>query len=255
MYKNIVFYFTGTGNSLKIAKDIGNIIGDCKIVSMSAYNQNDNLDDYEKIGFVCPVYGMSIPHFVKEFISKSNFPQNKYYFCVVNYSDYHGASIAVMNKLLNKKSIRLNAAFFIKMVSNYIVLKETPENYNEVLEKAQVKINNIGQKIKDMENKNVIKHHPLMVFSNFGYKLYKTLDRYFNVSNECIGCGNCYKICPVKNIIMENNRPKFKNNCEQCVACINSCPKRAINFLKVTNNRKRYINPNIRIEEIVNGNK
>jgi flavodoxin len=84
MSKNIIFYFTGTGNSLKVAKDVANIIHDCKVVSMSAYKEDDYLNDMERIGFVFPVYG-SLPNLVNKFISNTEFPKNKdiYYFTVV----------------------------------------------------------------------------------------------------------------------------------------------------------------------------
>jgi flavodoxin len=33
--KNIIFYFTGTGNSLKAAKDIASVLGDTELVFIS----------------------------------------------------------------------------------------------------------------------------------------------------------------------------------------------------------------------------
>lgn len=34
MSKNIIFYFSGTGNSLKVAKDFSTGIQDCELISM-----------------------------------------------------------------------------------------------------------------------------------------------------------------------------------------------------------------------------
>jgi flavodoxin len=80
MSKNIIFYFTGTGNSLKVAKDVANVIGNCKVVSMaSAYkvsNKYNLFDDVDRIGFVYPVYG-GPPNFVRKFVSELAFPKNK----------------------------------------------------------------------------------------------------------------------------------------------------------------------------------
>ena len=76
MSKNIIFYFTGTENSLKVAKDVANIINDCKVISMAAYKEDNCLNDMERIGFVFPVYG-SLPNLVNKFISKIEFPKNK----------------------------------------------------------------------------------------------------------------------------------------------------------------------------------
>jgi len=255
MFKNLVFYFTGTGNSLKISKDIAHIIGDCKILSIFAYNESENLDNYEKIGFICPVYGLSIPNIVYEFIKKINLPKEKYYFCIISYAHYPFASVAVIQKLLNKKNIKLNNGFIVRMLNYYSTVERLSINHKEILQNAQIQINNIGQKIKDMKNKKIFKNNPFIFFSYLKNKIYKSLDKHFIVSEECTGCGKCYKLCPAKNITMENNKPKFNNNCELCVICIHSCPKRAIDFYNKPKNRKRYINPEIKWEEFYNGDK
>lgn len=254
MYKNIIFYFTGTGNSLKIAKDIANIIGDCKLISIVTYNGNEELNNYDKIGFICPIYGFAIPNYVHKFISNINLPKNKYYFCIVNYADYHFQSITAINKLFIKKDIRLNSAYNIKMYNNYHGLNETEENIEKILEDAQTQIFKIGQKIKNMENIKVKRGHPFNIFSSFGNRMYKFLDKHFTISTNCSGCGNCSKLCPVKNISMENNIPKFHNNCELCVLCIHSCPNRAIDFFNRKQNRRRFLNREVKWEEILNGN-
>ena len=36
MKKNIIYVFTGTGNSLKVAKDIAVALSDCEIISMGS---------------------------------------------------------------------------------------------------------------------------------------------------------------------------------------------------------------------------
>jgi flavodoxin len=67
MSKNIIFYFSGTGNSLKVAKDIANAIEDCELISMKESRKLSST--YERIGLVYPIYigGMSgaVVKFVK----------------------------------------------------------------------------------------------------------------------------------------------------------------------------------------------
>lgn len=53
----------------------------------------------------------------------------------------------------------------------------------------------------------------------------------FTISNECISCGLCSRVCPCSNITMTNGKPTFQHHCANCMACVASCPKRAIGYV------------------------
>lgn len=60
------FYFTGTGNSLYIAKKVGgDLFSIPQVLKGNQYVFKD-----EKIGIIFPTYGLSVPNIVKEFIEK-----------------------------------------------------------------------------------------------------------------------------------------------------------------------------------------
>ena len=61
----------------------------------------------------------------------------------------------------------------------------------------------------------------------------------------------CKIICPVDNIKMINNKPIWLGNCTDCMACINICPKEAINIGTTTLKKNRYRNPYIEVKELV----
>jgi ferredoxin len=262
MSKNVIFYFTGTGNSLKAAKDVANVVGDCKVVSMSfAYTNHDEhnlFDDVERIGFIYPVYA-GPPNFVKKFVSELIFPRDKniYYFVVVTCGIFKWNSISIIKDILMEKEIKLNAGFSIKMIANDIGLHNITDNIEEILKKAQIKINRVAEKIESKENNMILNSNPLMILlilhNKFAESL-PTMDNNYNVSGNCIGCKICSQVCPVKNIEIINNKPVFKHTCEQCMACIHLCPSKAINYGNKTQNKKRYINPDVTIKEIINGN-
>jgi flavodoxin len=52
--ENIVFYFSGTGNSLKVAKTLAKELGNCEIVSMGKTEKFNVTNQYDTIGFVHP---------------------------------------------------------------------------------------------------------------------------------------------------------------------------------------------------------
>jgi ferredoxin len=49
----------------------------------------------------------------------------------------------------------------------------------------------------------------------------------------------------ITRIELSNSKPAFDNHCEYCLACIQHCPKRAINDGDKTQSRRRYTHPNI----------
>ncbi len=48
-------------------------------------------------------------------------------------------------------------------------------------------------------------------------------------NEECVGCGECFRICPAKAITMENRRPVIdRSKCIRCFCCQEFCPKGAM---------------------------
>lgn len=70
--------------------------------------------------------------------------------------------------------------------------------------------------------------------------------RRFYVTNECISCGLCERLCPVHAIELKEGAPVWvKPKCLKCTACINNCPKAAIQYGHGTQSRHRYHHPDI----------
>lgn len=67
----MVFYFTGTGNSLYIAKQIE---GDPISIPRIIHEENQTYTA-DSIGIVAPIYGHEVPQMVKDFLKKAQFSQ------------------------------------------------------------------------------------------------------------------------------------------------------------------------------------
>jgi len=85
-----IFYFTATGNSLSVAKHIGGEL--ISMVQVLKGDQREFID--EKIGFVFPVYGGSIPTVVEDFI-KFVLIQSGLCFCCINLWKYCNRRILI----------------------------------------------------------------------------------------------------------------------------------------------------------------
>jgi electron transfer flavoprotein alpha subunit/NAD-dependent dihydropyrimidine dehydrogenase PreA subunit len=48
------------------------------------------------------------------------------------------------------------------------------------------------------------------------------------ISDKCIGCAKCVKVCPFAALYMEGKLAKVNESCNLCGACVQSCPVEAI---------------------------
>ena len=254
MSKNIIFVFSGTGNSLKVAKEIAKNLTDCEIVSMGSSQQYDLIGGYETIGFVYPTYYRGEPRKVREFITRLNLQNNKaaYYYAVTTCGKYEGNALIHIKHLLKRKNITLHYAKMLDMFSNYVVAYDMRDTVKEETEQAEKDLLSIIQSIKA---KGITKLPIIEPFQEIAYRLLikfpPNMDKSYNVSDNCIKCGICKEVCPVNNIDLDKEgKPYFKHKCEQCVACIQFCPKKAINYKDKTQNRKRYTHPGIKYNEL-----
>ncbi|MCL2079754.1 MAG: EFR1 family ferrodoxin [Oscillospiraceae bacterium] len=255
--KNIVFCFSGTGNCLKVAKEIAKELENCKIVSM--VKMPVFTEQYDSIGFVYPTYFWGLPKKVIEFIEKINFENNTkaYFYAITTYGGFAGNAVYQLYELLLKKhSIKLNYGQKLKMFSNYVIMYNMSEKINEITKKSNEKLIPIINSIKIKKNNRISKFTKAFEFINKDFiKKVSSMDKDYTVNDDCTGCTICEKVCPVKNIEMLNNRPQYKHHCENCVACVQFCPQKAINYKDATQNRRRYTNPEINYMELFEYNK
>jgi len=254
MKKNIIYVFTGTGNSLKVAKDISVTLSNCEIISMGSDTRYELEEGYETIGFVFPTYYRGEPIRVREFIRLLNLDRNKnaYYYAVTTMGKYDGNTLCHIEKLLKRKGITLNYARALDMFSNYIISYEMRDTIAEETKQSEIDFEPILQDIKNRRTNKVAR---IEILQEIAYKslirFVPVMDKHYSVSDDCIKCGICEKVCPVDNISLdEAGHPHFKHHCEQCVACIQFCPKKAINYKDKTQNRKRYTHPEIKYTDL-----
>ena len=254
--KTTIYYFSGTGNSLKVAKDIATGLKDTELIQICKNSMGYNKSTLNKIGIVFPVYSFGMPLLVKEFIESVEIPKDAYVFTVVTFGAAAGASIVQLEKLLTYKGLKLSAAFKVKMPGNYQVMYAP---YSEEKQKKDFK--NEEEKITEIVRS--INNNEIVNFSGVGESITKAVggviyttfkpyekDKNFWTDDKCNGCGICSKVCPANNIKMKEGKPQWQHKCEQCVACMQWCPQKSIQYKKVTVNRGRYHHPDIKATDI-----
>lgn len=111
----MVFYFTGTGNSLYVAKRI-----DQNPISIPQALRSGNLHFHsDSIGIVCPIYGSEPPYMVQEFLKRAQFETN-YLYIIMTYGCSNGAAMQIIRKIAEECHLSLAYTRTVKMVDNYL---------------------------------------------------------------------------------------------------------------------------------------
>jgi NAD-dependent dihydropyrimidine dehydrogenase PreA subunit len=260
----MIFYFSGTGNSLYAAKTIAEQNKEKLISIASEMNCKEGsfeytLEDDEAIGFVFPVYAWGPPAMVLDFIKRLKFNNYKdnYTFSVATCGDNIGNTMKVLKAELNKKNLNLNSGFSLQMPNTYIVMfnVDSKELENKKLSAAEETLKNINKIIEErrkgvFEIKKGLFPFVLTGLINPGFNKGGRDTKKFYVSDNCTGCGICEKVCNSQTIEVDK-RPKWGENCTQCLACVHLCPVKAVQFGKGTEKKGRYKNPNVNISDMI----
>ena len=251
-----IFYFSSTGNSLEIARQIAKELNACPIKSMAAQPPGESVGGPgETIGFVFPVYFCGLPRLVGRFVEKLDIRPGTYCFAFANYGGYIADSLGMLDDILGRKGIGLSYAAGVRMPSNYIVKYEgyPPATVEKQLKDAA---NIVAQAAKAIAQKGQrpVKRRVAFISKQINLLLYKGIakwDQKFITTAKCTACGICVQVCPVNNIKIEAKHPVWQHHCERCMACIQWCPSEAIQFGKKTIGRRRYHHPDVKVQEII----
>lgn len=249
-----IFYFSGTGNSLYVAKRLG---GELYSIPQVLKGE-DNIFEDEKIGIIFPTYELSVPKIVREFIEKITL-RSPYIFVIMTCGNNNADATKWVTSFAKKHDIQISYSNSIKMIGNHIPLVdiEKEKSLDKNIEES------IDQLIKDVsDNRNYINGG--MMIGPILRNALKVINKVhpmdspanFSVNEDCIKCSTCIKVCPRANVSYnESKHITFSNHCESCLACVNNCPKKAIQVKGDKNPNARYRNKNISLKEIIDANK
>lgn len=243
----MIFYFSGTGNSLFAAKRIladgEEMINIADAIKKNQYTYK--ISRGENVGFVFPVYFYTVPDIIKEFIAKLQLENAEYVYGIITCGGGISQAGAVLKKLLNKRNIKLNWVSSLLMPDNSMLFYQIPpvEESKERLQMAEKRLTQMKKSIEKRDELNIGSFSLASDLVGLGYKLCDKTSKFY-AEDHCIGCGVCAKNCPQDAIVMKDGKPQWvKARCQKCSACINRCPKQAIQFGTATKKRNRYVNP------------
>ena len=248
----VIFYLSGSGNSLYAARQLAEKLEDCRLETIGSYLRKPYDVKDEVVGIVSPVYCFALPPMMAKFLEKLQAKPN-YCFGVVTMGGNQGRALKQMSDALAVKKITLNYAQAVLMPDNFFGIPL--EKRLEELKAAEPVIAKFAEEVAEG------KADVASVKEAMLWKLFGTSASWWYLKNrlkfeemtvdatKCVRCGICAEVCQMENITMVDGKPAFGNNCASCLGCFHWCPQSAISAGKLAlDNNKRYVNPNINLQ-------
>ena len=150
----MIFYFSATGNSLWIARQIGGMLSDSvyNLIEAASTNETYTLQKNESVGFVFPVHAWGVPRTVIKCMRNLHFthkPDYVYFICTCG--DDTGKTASVFIRECQHCGWECNAGFSVIMPNTYVCLPgfdtDDPEVEHEKLNQMSGRIKNITTNI------------------------------------------------------------------------------------------------------------
>jgi ferredoxin len=254
----VLYYFSGTGNSLAVARDLARELGDASVVPIATSVGKPPPAGADAIGLVFPVYMWGPPLIVADFCRALAVPPAAYVFAVATFGGSSGGALLIVRDRLAARGIRLAAGFGVRMPGNYTPLYGAPKEaaQQKCFAAEQTAVPAIARAVRERQTP------PLQtggwLSRLLGSGLYRVgsarlrgADREFWYTSRCTSCGQCVKVCPVANIELKDGHPAWLHHCEQCMACLQWCPQEAIEHGRRTPGRRRYRHPGVTAKDLM----
>ena len=281
----MILYFSGTGNSLAIARQIAEATSDQLIPLIEAVGQD--LTNETRIGFVFPTYDFNIPPAVRTLLSRLKLSPNAYVYAVITCGGQVGNTIWTLRRLLRNQGIRLAYSHKVSVPDNSALA--FGRNPNKQFGKFERVPKRLEQIISELQAESHTLHYSwfsvlswLLGLPAVEKGMIRTLGPKVN-PDKCTGCNTCVRICPMENIqLVESQKTKDRptdlkllstlsdsglstlssksglktafigDNCTVCLACVHACPQQAVSTNgRETLKERQYRHPDIKLKDLM----
>ena len=243
MYKAVIFYFSGTGNTWWVAEKIKKQLDSRNI---NAYTVSVEKTDAKKadwwiksadlVFFGWPVYGSDMPETMKKFVDALlPVERGKHIHTFCTQAVFSGDGAWMYHRHFKSKGLTIDSAQHFIMPSNissfrWIFAPPDDKTAEKIMKRCEARVERYVTGLLTGKSRIRGKYsYPLGILQRAPVRLF--LDRFRSMvgvdKSRCIKCGICAQICPADNIKM-NGCPEFSGRCALCFRCYALCPQSAI---------------------------
>jgi len=274
-----IYYLSGTGNSLHVAKELQKRITATKLIPIVGLLPHKRIQiEASTIGLIFPVQALGIPVVIRRFLRRARMEKGAYVFAVATREGtvFHG--FRQINGLLRRNRQKLSSQFLLTMPTSDPRAKgyrpPTETTIVDMEQGIEKKLDVIAQTIRTkrllLENGSEspiktpygkVRNYVLERLVLLAHRTSEHIGgvNYFYADAKCTGCGICSTVCLSSKIVMDEKRsPAWQRGvlCYMCFACVNHCPKESVQIRSIwavqshTTENGRYSHPYATAKEI-----
>lgn len=236
--KILICYFSGTGNTQKVidcyANTFASVYGDEVTLARMEEKFEYDLENYDLVGVGYPVHAFNAPSIALNFCKRLPKLSNKKPAFIVSTSGepltLNNISSLKLTSILKRKNLIVNNEYRYCMPYN-IIFRHGDEMAYRMWTTAQLlaplDVKEIMQGVKSRLKRVFMGGFIawIMRCEHWGGRLN---GKQYKVSDHCVSCNKCVRICPTNNITIKDGKMKFGGNCLMCMRCAHLCPTDAI---------------------------
>lgn len=236
--KIILYVFSGTGNTLKVANLFKEYLTDDEVTVYSVSKKSGpppSPNYFDMVGIGYPIHAFYAPEPITKFVKSLQKVQNKPAFIFKSSGEglhINDCSSQKLIRILSKKGYDVTIERHIVMPYN-MIYRHSDEMAKQMWIYAKAYVKCICGELKGGIREKVKKNFLLCAFPAFVASIEQPFAHLhgtmFKVNKKkCVNCGKCIKTCPENNIEIKKGKYKFGHKCVLCMGCSFGCPKNAI---------------------------
>jgi len=245
MYRAVIFFFSGTGNTWWVADRIKKKLDargiNADIVPTDSVDSKKAdwwIKSADLVLFGWPLYGHDMPDPVKTFVDNLFVVEKgKHIHTFCTSSDYTADGAYLYHRQFEAKGLIIDSAAYFTMPFHLYIQRGHRKQPNEKFIQqffAGCEKNVDGYVKTLMEGEARVRGKKLSwlgTLQRLPYRFNRTSrqNRMSVDESRCTRCGACAELCPVKNIKFDV-APHFLGHCAQCLRCYAFCPASAISL-------------------------